>query len=129
MYNLNEAQRLYYQSRTLNLSGSELLGDYGRVSQVCNGVGALWMGKTLCAVVTKINPSLEPAAAIHDLRYEQGGTMFERKLADQEFLANGKVISGKLPWYSLRRYYISIKLYKYYALLRIFGAKAWGGIK
>ena len=120
-----EAIRLYADAVRLDLSGAELLRDPEAVQRDCNGIGAEWMGEFLRGLVTKLNPSLKPVAAIHDRRYVINGSSADRKRADDEFLANGIKSGKQYAWYRPRRYAVIKNAKRFYAALRMAGYKAW----
>ncbi|MBQ7208156.1 MAG: hypothetical protein IJS01_10205 [Lentisphaeria bacterium] len=108
------------------LDGRELLADPEDVRRDCNGIGAEWMGKYLRGAVSALNPTLGPAAAIHDRRYAIGGDGWARAAADMEFLENGlKSADARYGWYDLRRYRVREQARKFYTVLRVAGGAAW----
>ena len=92
----------------------------------CNGIGADWMPEVLCDLISTLNPTLKPVAAIHDVEYTIGGTEEDRKAADDRFLENGlKAANYTYGWYNPLRYRVRHQAYKYHALLTAFGSAAW----
>ena len=122
---IEEAKKLYAEATCLGLSGAELLADFDAVCRECNGIGAEWMGKFLRGLVTSLNPSLNPVAAIHDRRYTVCRTAKQQKEADDEFLENGKKAAKQYGWWRPRRYIVLRNTNVFYAALRLAGHKAW----
>ena len=124
-----EAVFLYSEAVRLDLSGKELLRDPELVMRDCNGIGADWMGKWLRGLVSKLNPSLNPVAAVHDRRYVINGSTDDRKYADEEFRANGFKAAKQYAWFRLRRYAVIRNTNRFYAALRMGGFAAWEAAK
>jgi len=121
-----EINELQFLADKWDLDGRELLADPEDVRRDCNGIGAEWMGKYLRGAVSALNPTLGPAAAIHDRRYAIGGDEFARRAADMEFLENGlRSATARYGWYDLRRYRVREQARKFYAALRLAGGAAW----
>ena len=126
MYTGKQITKLREQAYKWDLSGAELLDDANAVVRDCNGIGAEWMGKYLRGAVSAVNPTLAPAAAIHDRRYAIGGDEFDRRAADMEFLENGlKSADARYGWYDLRRCRVRAQARKFYVILRTMGGPAW----
>jgi hypothetical protein len=120
-----EAERLYAEAVRLRLSGAELLAEPEAVCRECNGIGAEWMGSFLRGLVTTLNPTLNPVAAIHDRRYAVCKTTEQQKEADDEFRTNGRKSADQYGWWRPRRYVVRRNTEVFYAALRIAGHKAW----
>ena len=122
-YTEQAARALYTQAVQHQLSGAELLADYGAVTRWCNGIGADWMPDSMTTLCTKLNGVMEVPAAIHDLRYIYS---VDRLSADTEFLANTlRVIELVYPWWNPMRYIMRRRAARYYTYLRTFGGRAW----
>ena len=125
MYSKEELQLKYEKAVNLGLSGAELLKD-PRAQEACNGIGAEWMWDNLRELIGAFNPTLTLAADIHDMRYELGGTDDDRKVADDEFLANALVCAdAKYCWINPFRYHVRKQARKFHLILRVAGGKAW----
>ncbi len=126
-YSKEELQIMYDTAAKMNLSGaSELLCP--EAPEVCNGIGAQWMWGVLRDLISDLNPAFVIPSAIHDMRYELGGTEEERKKADDEWLDNCLIMTdNRYGWYNPLRYFVRRKAKRYYALLRISGSLAWDG--
>lgn len=125
-YTFEQARHLYNLAAALDLSGSELLRDAETVIRQCNGVGASWMPDLMRRAATELNPVMEVPAAIHDRRYSIGTTRADRQAADDEFLANCRVmIDDAYPWYRPARYIFRRRARRYYGYLRAFGSAAF----
>ena len=125
-YTIEQARHLYNLAVALDLSGSELLRDTETVIRQCNGVGASWMPDIMRRACTDLNSVMEVPAAIHDRRYSIGTTRADRQAADDEFLANCRiVIDATYPWYRPARYIYRRRASRYYGYLRAFGSAAF----
>lgn len=122
---LADAENLYAEALKLQLSGAELLADLEGVCRECNGIGAEWMGGFLRGLVTALNPTLNPVAAIHDRRYAVCKSAEEQKFADDEFRENGRKAAYRYGWWRPRRYVVLRNTNVFYAALRVAGHKAW----
>ena len=122
-YTEQAAHALHNSARQYQLSGAELLADYGAVVRDCNGIGADWMPDSMTQLCTKLNPVMEVPAAIHDRRYILN---VDRLSADTEFLANTmRMIELKYAWWNPMRYIMRRRAARYYTYLRAFGGRAW----
>ena len=120
-----ELRQLYAKAVEMELDKADclLLPD---AHLYCNGIGADWMPDALCDLISTMNPTLKPVAAVHDVEYTVGGTEDDRKAADERFLANGlKAANYEYGWYNPVRYIVRHQAHKYYTLLRAFGGAAW----
>lgn len=122
-YTEQAAHALHNSARQYQLSGAELLADYGAVMRDCNGIGADWMPDGMTALCTKLNGVMEVPAAIHDRRYILN---VDRLAADTEFLSNCMtVIEHDYAWWNPMRYIMRRRAARYYTYLRAFGGRAW----
>lgn len=123
-YTEQAAHALHNSARQYQLSGAELLVDYGAVVRDCNGIGADWMPDSMTALCTKLNGVMEVPAAIHDRRYMT--QRLSRSEADLEFLTNTiRVIKGVYSWWNPLRYVMMRRAVRYYSYLLMFGTRAW----
>ncbi len=124
-----EERHILYVASLARAQGLEcacLLQDTQRAAKICNGIGAEWMPSWLRWMVTTLNPTLEAVAYIHDMEYSDGGTPGARLDADIRFLTNGFRAACFLKrWYSPRRYLVMAQAFKFFILLRLFGAAAF----
>lgn len=125
-YTIEQARHLYNLAVALDLSGSDLLRDSDDVIRQCNGVGASWMPDLMRRAATDLNLVMEVPAAIHDRRYSIGTTRADRQAADDEFLANCRiVIDHDYPWWHPMRYIFRKRAKRFYCYLRAFGSAAF----
>lgn len=125
-YTIEQAKHLYNLAWVLELSGVELLKDAELVMQQCNGIGAAWMPDIMRRACTELNPVMEIPAAIHDRRYSIGTTRADRQAADDEFLANCRiVIDHDYAWWHPMRYVFRKRAKRFYGYLRAFGGIAF----
>lgn len=125
---IEEIGKLREECERYGLSGRELFGKYDAdsIRFVCNGIGPSWMPDVLRSFVSTMNPSLEPVAAIHDMRYDIGGTEEDFLAANAEFEENGvRIAKAKFGWWNLRRYLVIAQAKKFRALCDKFGKPAF----
>ena len=121
----DEIKKLYIAAVEMKLSGAALLL-IDKAATWCNGLGAEWMPGALRDLLSVLNPTLDPVVAIHDIRYELGGTEQDRDFADNEFKENGiKAAEYTYGWYNPLRYHVRHQAKKYHLLLTMFGAPAF----
>ena len=126
MYTQTEILAKQALSRTLKLSGAELLDDVEAVQRDCNGIGAAWFPDRWRDLIDGAFPELEIVADIHDRRYSIGGGIFARWKADFEFLRNGIRVAIRFAGISIRRRFLLARVsVKMYMLLAIGGAAAF----
>ena len=125
MATIEHARRVYTQGVRQGLVGWHRLADYEASASICNGIGAEWMPRWLRWLVTRLNPSLEATAWIHDLGYVRGGTPGTRLDEDLLFLLNGLRAAREHAWWTWRRYAVALLTAKDFILLRLFGAAAF----
>lgn len=114
------------KAESQGLECANRLRDTERVAKTCNGIGAAWMPKWLRWAVTHLHPTLEPTAYIHDLDYDDGGTPGARLDADIRFLCNGfRAACHSFRWFDPRRCLVILDAFRFFILLRIFGAAAF----
>jgi len=125
---VEEIEKLREECCRYELSGRELFGRYNAdsIRFVCNGIGPSWMPEILRDFVSTMNPSLEPVAAIHDMRYDIGGTEEDFLAANAEFEENGvRIAKAKFGWWRPRRYLVIAQAKKFRALCDKFGKPAF----
>lgn len=90
------------------LDGIEFLQgfDYSTLCREYNGIGPEWAGETVRGKLTEHLALFEPAALIHDMRYDDSdGSRYGFNFANLEFRENCfKLARAAYPWYSWRRY-------------------------
>jgi len=123
-----EYEKMLEAAERVGLKSRDLLKDNRDTAlRVCNGIGAEWMPKWLRDIVTKLHPTLAPAAAIHDLRYYFGnGTDLDFMESNEEFADNGIALAkDKYGWYNPVRYIVIKDAKKFCAILNSFGWVAY----
>ena len=126
MYTETEILAKQTLSRTLKLSGAELLDDVAAVQRDCNGIGAAWFPDRWRDFLDGAFQELEIAADIHDRRYSIGGGIFARWRADFEFLRNGLHVAIRFAGISAKRRFLLARVsMKMYLLLAVGGAAAF----
>lgn len=126
----NRVEQLVEKAKSLRLEGAEcLVGmDMDEVCGAYNGIGPQFLGEKLRDGMTEILHVYEPAALIHDIRFDRSdGTRRSFDRANREFCANcRKCANDAYAWWSWRRY-------RAYAVIRAMngfvcadgGWKAW----
>ena len=94
---------------------------------ICNGIGPSWFPQFLRVAITKLHPSLEIAADIHDLRCWNGtGTDEDFHDGNREFRDNGIILTGYFyGWYNPRRYIARASAREFHKLLELGGRVAY----
>ena len=128
MYTAEEIKEKQTLARAVGLSGADLFDDAEFARRSCNGIGSARMAAPIRRIIGALNPTLILAADIHDLRYTIGGSEWDRRFADEEFLKNGLLLADhRYAWYDPRRCLVRLQARKFFSLLRTFGAAAWKG--
>lgn len=111
-------------ARVWRISGAHLLN--ADTAQYINGIGASWFPAWLRRAVTALHPVLSVASAPHDVRYELGGSCWDRLLADLEWLTNSWKCAWKAyPAWRLSFWLVGFQGTWFFVLLRIGGAAAF----
>lgn len=99
----------------------------GQLAAEYNGIGPEWFPDALRAAIDAICSDLCPAALIHDVRFAHSdGSVEQFVAANDEFLANGRIIADKkYSWYDPRRYVLRHRAKVFYRLCRDFGWTAY----
>lgn len=106
--NMRHVCNLMVVANTANLQGVDFLNDMGwnRAMAAYNGIGPEFLPDDIRDRVTDFLSLFEPAALIHDCRFElSNGSRMAFLLANDEFRHNCiKLANCRYPWYSFRRY-------------------------
>lgn len=106
--NTNTVEQIIEKSKSLGLMGLEyLIGfDIEDVCKAYNGIGPQFLPEKLRNKVTEILHIFEPAALVHDLRFEQSnGTRTAFDYANCEFFVNcHKCAKAQYRWWNWKRY-------------------------
>lgn len=99
---------LVIEARAAELEGVELLNaDNGAIADEYNGIGPEFLSDAIRGKVTRFLSLFEPAALIHDLRFNRGdGSRLDFNFANIEFHSNClKLARRRYPWWRpLRRF-------------------------
>ena len=126
MYTVRQIRDMHKKARDAGLSGAFVLNDAVWAQARCNGIGAEWMPKSLRALAGKLAPTLEPAAAIHDIHYHYCKSKADQRYADVEFLANSvRLARAAYKWFDPRQQIVIFRALRFYIALRLFGHWAW----
>ena len=111
----------------MNLKGKEIVKDFSisEIEAIYNGIGPDRFPEWLRIIITDVNNLLQPAAVIHDVRFDIGGTKEDFHAANREFYENClTIITAAYPWYDPRRYKWKFRAWRYYRYCEDFG---WEG--
>jgi hypothetical protein len=110
MYTLEEIAALRQKCAELQLEGREILEKYSdaELQKICNGIGPAAFHDILRSTANKLHPSLECAAFIHDVAFEESdGTRSGFTKANDTFRENGVIMAKvKYPWFHPLRYLV-----------------------
>ena len=108
MYTLEEIAALRQKCNDLKLAGAERLRSYTdeELQVICNGIGPEFLPFWIRAAVNLLHPTLEPAALIHDVEFEESdGTESSFTAANERFKENGCLLAkAEYNWYNPLRY-------------------------
>lgn len=125
MYTLEEIAALRQKCEELQLEGRELLKKYSdeELQCICNGIGPEAFPDSIRAFVSNINPTLQPAAFIHDIEwYESTGEVEDFSESNSRLRQNGdRCAKAAYAWYNPLRYYVMWKAQKLSALCQFCG--------
>lgn len=113
MYTLEEIAALRRKCNQLHLKGAEKLSRYTNeeLQVICNGIGPESFPKGMRKFVTTIHPTLEPAAMIHDVEYEESdGSRLSFTAANDRYAENGSILAeAEYAWYNPLRYVVKLQ--------------------
>lgn len=121
-----QIEQAFNEAKRLRLWNAELLEDFDRAADVCNGIGAEWMPPLMRTLADALSPVMVIPSMIHDLEYANGGDDHDRLSADVAFHSNTLFcIDAKYSWYNPLRYIARYRAGRYYDYLRAFGGLAF----
>lgn len=128
MNDYDDIRELVEEATALKLDGVDKLDKYGlsELDTIYNGIGASWMPDWMRAGITALHKSLRPVAFVHDVDYYEGGTWTDFDLANERFYHNGMIVAKTYSWYNPRRYLVMCDTWRFYRILKKFGASAFG---
>lgn len=107
-YNSKQIEYLLKKAKKLKLQGVEILDEFTTIQLIgmCNGIGSESMPKWMRSTVSKLNPTLEVVAMIHDVEWSVvDKTKKHFKESNKRFLKNGYLAADDAySWWDLRRY-------------------------
>ncbi len=128
-YTLKEIKNIRKVALCANLENRELLWKYRnfQLQSLCNGIGPACFPEWARKLVSAMNPTLEPAAAIHDLEWLEGngtiGSFFE---TNRRLRRNGwKLARKRYAWFDPRRYFVMHQACRFERLCNLFGWAVW----
>ena len=129
MNRLKKIKELKELAEQYKLENCEIIRRY-TMAQLCkyyNGIGPDAFPEWLRDKVSEWNPSLEPAALIHDLEWTESDGSEEMFQASNERLErNGiRLAKGMFPWYHYRRYLVMYQAKRFAQLCGLFGFDGW----
>ncbi len=128
-YTLDEIKDLREAAETAQLENRELLWKYRnyQLQSLCNGIGPASFPAWARALVSDLNPTLEPAAAIHDLEWHESTGTYDTFVETNRRLArNGKRLACvRYAWYDPRRTIVIRQARRFARLCTAFGWSAY----
>jgi hypothetical protein len=121
----NNVFTLVKRARKLRLEGVEILDNYTitQIGKIYNGIGPDRFPDWLREIVTASAGIFEPAAVIHDVEYDRGGTVEEFTAANDRFRRNCyTLVKSAYAWYDPRRYLWLNKARRWARYCQLFGA-------
>ena len=118
---------LIQKARELKLEGVEILDKFSpaEIGRIYNGIGPDRFPDWLRELVTESAGIFEPAAVIHDVEYENGGTWRDFTEANGRFRRNCyRLVKAEYPWWSPLRYAWLNKARRWANYCQLFG---WEG--
>lgn len=122
---INELRKKCYE---LELEGKEILDKYTDedLEEIYNGIGPDRFPDWLREIVTESAELFEPAALIHDVEYEEGGTKEQFTEANERFKRNCyALVKERFALYDIRRYLWMNKARRWSNYCQLFGGEGW----
>lgn len=100
---------------------------YEVAARVCNGLGPSWFPEYLRNLLDRMNPTLRPVWANHDIGFRNGdGTWGDFIRKNAAFRINGKLAAKhRYKWYDPRRYWVMKQAAKFAAECDVLGWPAY----
>jgi hypothetical protein len=125
MYTLEEIAAMRQKCVELQLEGREILEKYtdAELQKICNGIGPEAFPDPLRECIDKLNPTLKPAAFIHDVDWHEScGRYEEFQESNSRLRRNGELCAdAEYSFFNPLRYWVRFKAAKFAALCN------WGG--
>ena len=100
-------EELIRKIKTMELEGAEIIDRFTAeaIGKIYNGIGPDRFPDWLRKIVTESAGIFEPAAVIHDVEYDIGGTWQDFTDANERFRRNCyRLVKAEYPWWSPLRY-------------------------
>lgn len=100
-------EELIQKVKAAELEGAEILDRFTaeEIGKIYNGIGPDRFPDWLRELVTESAGIFEPAAVIHDVEYDIGGTWQDFTEANERFRRNCyRLVKAEYPWWSPLRY-------------------------
>lgn len=120
-------EELIRKIKTMELEGAEILNRFSlaQIQKIYNGIGPDRFPDWLRKIVTESAGIFEPAAVIHDVEYDIGGTWQDFTEANERFRRNCyRLVKAEYPWWSPLRYAWLNKARRWANYCQLFG---WEG--
>ena len=124
VYKIKHIQMLMKKVSSNELEGREILDKYSvcQIAEIYNGIGPDRFPDWLRELITDTAGIFEPAALIHDVRYQIGGTKKDFTSANEEFQRNCyKLVKNEYGWYNPIRYALLNKARRWANYCEFFG--------
>lgn len=123
-YTVKRIYELIGEIKAAELEGREILEQYSasKIAEIYNGIGPDRFPDWLRKLITDTAEIFEPAAVIHDTRYEIGGTKTDFTAANNEFYRNCcKLVKQEYSWWRPARYVLLNKARRWRNYCEMFG--------
>ena len=124
-----EIDKLFKTAVLAGLDGTDAAADcsYEEIAAAYNGIGPEWLPEKVRAKITAYLGVFEPAALIHDIRYQKADGSADRfHQANYELRDNCfRLAEYSFPWYSWRRYAAYLAAIKMFEACENFGSVAY----
>ena len=114
--------------KELNLDGQEVLSKYSvdDIVRIYNGIGPDRFPEWFRNFLTELNEIILPAALIHDLDYDLGGSLEDFYASNKRLGTNSvKCIKEKFSKYSLRYWFYLAKVHVFVKICNKYGKPGW----
>ena len=121
-------EELIRKIKTMELEGAEILDRFTAeaIGKIYNGIGPDRFPDWLRELVTESAGIFEPAAVIHDVEYDIGGTWQDFTDANERFRRNCyRLVKAEYPWWSPLRYAWLNRARRWANYCQLFG---WDGL-
>lgn len=128
-YTLHQLSALKQRAKEAGCEGLHYVTrhPFASLRNICNGIGPEAFPEWLRDKINDLNPTLEPAAMIHDCEWaDNDGTRSAFYDSNQRLRRNGeKLAKARYAWYDPRRYVVMSQARRFANICQTFGWLAW----